>query len=125
MANISVPANRVWAALVEPEHVKEWLAVCRGGWAIRGQEFTLDFEDWEFFCCLTNRSVPPAARAPGTLEQLWRWVGWWRGGRPLGGPWRAARAVSGACRRSGDRRRNSLRGRTSPNGTSANGYGPA
>ena len=75
MANVSAPASRVWEALVEPEHVRRWLGICHGGWALRGRESTLDFEDGEFFYCSTSKSTPPTAARAGTLEYLWRWVG--------------------------------------------------
>lgn len=75
MANVPAPASRVWEALIEPEHVREWLGICHGSWAVRGKESTLDFEDGEFFYCSTNRSTPPTAARAGTLEYLWRWVG--------------------------------------------------
>jgi uncharacterized protein YndB with AHSA1/START domain/SAM-dependent methyltransferase len=75
MANVAAPASRVWEALVEPAHLREWLGVGHGGWAVRGRESTLDFEDGEFFYCSTSRSTPPTAARPGTLEYLWRWVG--------------------------------------------------
>src|SRR6476469_7565332 len=57
MATIPQPAHRVWEALVEPEHVQQCLAVCRGGWAERGEESTLDFEDGEFFDCYTEKAA--------------------------------------------------------------------
>jgi len=69
------PADRVWTALTDPEHVRNWLSVCRGQWAVRDAESTLDFEDGEFFYCRTTRSSPPSAARPGTLSYLWRWVG--------------------------------------------------
>lgn len=75
MATIPAPAERVWAALTGPEHVKEWLASCRGQWAVRSQEATLDFEDGEFFYCFTRKCAAPTAGRPGTLSYLWRWVG--------------------------------------------------
>ncbi|HKS97922.1 MAG TPA: SRPBCC domain-containing protein, partial [Rugosimonospora sp.] len=75
MATIPEPADRVWSALVQAEHIREWLGVVHGGWATRGRESTLDFEDGEFFYCRTEQSTPPAAARPGTLRYLWRWVG--------------------------------------------------
>ena len=75
MAVTPAPAARVWAALTEPQRVREWLAVCRGGWAVRDAESTLDFEDGEFFYCRTTRSSAPTAARAGTLSYLWRWVG--------------------------------------------------
>lgn len=75
MANIPFPADQVWAALVEPDRLRQWLARCHGGWAKRGRESTLDFEDGEFFYCLTRKAAPPSRARPGTLDYLWRWVG--------------------------------------------------
>lgn len=69
------PADRVWAALTEPDHLREWFAVARGRWAVRGAESTLDFEDGEFFYCATSRSAPPTGTRAGALEHLWRWNG--------------------------------------------------
>ena len=75
MAITPAPAGRVWDALTDPEHVRNWLAVCRGRWAVRDAESTLDFEDGEFFYCRTTRSTAPTAARAGTLAYLWRWVG--------------------------------------------------
>ncbi|WP_305788074.1 methyltransferase [Symbioplanes lichenis] len=75
VASIPEPVGRVWEALVEPEHVARWLGVCHGGWARRGLESTLDFEDGEFFYCSTSRARPPTPAREGLLEYLWRWVG--------------------------------------------------
>ncbi|MCA1561443.1 MAG: methyltransferase domain-containing protein [Chloroflexi bacterium] len=75
MATIPEPAHRVWAALIDPERVREWLAVCRGDWATRDRESTLDFEDGEFFHCMTTKVTPPTAARVGVLRHLWRWVG--------------------------------------------------
>jgi uncharacterized protein YndB with AHSA1/START domain/SAM-dependent methyltransferase len=75
MGTIAAPAGRVWEALAGPEHVREWLGVCHDGWAVRGRESTLDFEDGEFFYCRTRRSTAPTTARPGTLEYLWRWLG--------------------------------------------------
>lgn len=75
MANIPAASSRVWAALVDPDQVGEWLGGCHGGWAVRDRESTLDFEDGEFFYCRTSRSTPPTAARPGVLTYLWRWVG--------------------------------------------------
>ena len=75
MGNTPAPADQVWAALTDPEHVKHWLAVCRGRWAERDAESMLDFEDGEFFYCRTTRCSPPTKARPGTLSYLWRWVG--------------------------------------------------
>ena len=75
MANVPAPASRVWEVLVKPEHVRQWLGICHGDWAVRGKESTLDFEDGEFFYCSTNKATPPTAARAGTLEYLWRWVG--------------------------------------------------
>ncbi|MEU4445539.1 methyltransferase [Actinosynnema sp. NPDC050801] len=72
---IPEPADRVWAALTDPDHLREWLAVARGSWAARGGESTLDFEDGEFFYCSTSRSTPPIGLQPGVLDHLWRWNG--------------------------------------------------
>lgn len=73
--SVPEPADRVWAALTDPAHVREWLGVCHGGWAARGSESTLDFEDGEFFYCSTSRVTPPTMARAGTLGYLWRWVG--------------------------------------------------
>lgn len=67
--------DEVWAALTDPERVANWLAVCRGDWAVAGRESMLDFEDGEFFWCRTGYSAQPAGLVPGTLRYLWRWVG--------------------------------------------------
>lgn len=75
IADIPQSAHRVWEALTEPRHVREWLAVCRGNWAVRDEESTLDFEDGEFFYCHTRRSTPPVGTQEGVLNYLWRWVG--------------------------------------------------
>jgi uncharacterized protein YndB with AHSA1/START domain len=75
MASIPEPAERVWAALAEAEHIGQWLGVVHGGWARRGRESTLDFEDGEFFYCRTEQATAPAGARPGTLRYLWRWVG--------------------------------------------------
>src|SRR5689334_12380964 len=75
MAVLPFPPALAWEALVSPGHLRQWLAVCRGGWAERDRESTLDFEDGEFFYCRTLRSVPPTGARPGVLAYLWRWVG--------------------------------------------------
>lgn len=75
MATISEPADRVWAALVEPAHIKEWFGVLSDDWTVRGRESTLDFEDGEFFYCRTMRATPPTPARPGVLNYLWRWLG--------------------------------------------------
>jgi uncharacterized protein YndB with AHSA1/START domain/2-polyprenyl-3-methyl-5-hydroxy-6-metoxy-1,4-benzoquinol methylase len=75
VATVPEPVDRVWAALVEPEQVAQWLGICHGGWARRGGESTLDFEDGEFFYCRTERVRPPTPARDGSLEFLWRWVG--------------------------------------------------
>src|SRR3712207_2229958 len=75
MAITPAPADRVWTALTDPEHVRHWLAVCHGQWAMRDAESTLDFEDGEFFYCRTSRCSAPTAARAGTLIYLWRWVG--------------------------------------------------
>lgn len=72
---ISASATRVWAALVEAESIAQWLAVCRGEWAVAGRECTLDFEDGEFFYCRTETVEPAGDEHQGTLSYLWRWVG--------------------------------------------------
>lgn len=68
----SEPADRVWAALVETEPVVQWLARCRGEWAVAGRESMLDFEDGEFFYCTTELVEPAGAEHPGTQWYLWR-----------------------------------------------------
>lgn len=75
MATIPESADRVWAALVEPVHIKEWFGVLDDNWAVRGRETTLDFEDGEFFYCRTVKAEPPTPARPGVLNYLWRWVG--------------------------------------------------
>ncbi|GAA5179056.1 hypothetical protein GCM10023322_07870 [Rugosimonospora acidiphila] len=75
MASIPEPADRIWDALINPDHIGQWLGVVHGGWAQRGRESTLDFEDGEFFYCRTDQSTPPAGARAGTLRYLWRWVG--------------------------------------------------
>lgn len=75
MAEMPFPPAQVWDALVTPAHVRQWLAVCRGRWAERDRESTLDFQDGEFFYCRTTRSSPPRGARAGTLAYLWRWVG--------------------------------------------------
>ncbi|GGM54493.1 hypothetical protein GCM10012275_27020 [Longimycelium tulufanense] len=75
MGSTTFPADQVWTALTEPEHVRHWLAVCRGSWAKRDAESMLDFEDGEFFWCRTLHSTPPTMARPGTLRYLWRWLG--------------------------------------------------
>ena len=72
---VPCPAARVWAALVEPEAVVQWLARCRGDWASAGRECMLDFEDGEFFYCATEVVEPADTEHQGTLKYLWRWVG--------------------------------------------------
>jgi uncharacterized protein YndB with AHSA1/START domain/SAM-dependent methyltransferase len=75
MATVPQPAERVWAALTEPDQLAMWLGIGHGGWARRGAESTLDFEDGEFFYCSTGRVSPPTSGREGVLEYLWRWVG--------------------------------------------------
>jgi len=75
MAVIPEPADRVWAALAEPVHLREWFGVLHGDWTVRGRESTLDFEDGEFFYCRTAKAVPPTPARPGVLTYLWRWLG--------------------------------------------------
>jgi uncharacterized protein YndB with AHSA1/START domain/SAM-dependent methyltransferase len=75
MATIPESADRVWAALVEPVHIKEWFGVLNDDWTIRGRESTLDFEDGEFFYCCTMKATPPTPARPGVLNYLWRWLG--------------------------------------------------
>jgi uncharacterized protein YndB with AHSA1/START domain len=72
---IPAPAERVWAALTDPDQVAHWLAVCRGDWAALEGESILDFEDGEFFLCRTDTVTEPHADRPGQLRYLWRWVG--------------------------------------------------
>lgn len=64
------PAARVWEALVTPERVARWLAVCRGSLSAVGSETTLDFEDGEFFLVRTTDAVPNQE-----LIYLARWLG--------------------------------------------------
>jgi uncharacterized protein YndB with AHSA1/START domain/SAM-dependent methyltransferase len=75
MATIPAPADRVWAALVEPAQLREWFGVPNDSWAVRGRESTLDFEDGEFFYCATIKAEQPTPARPGVLTYLWRWVG--------------------------------------------------
>ncbi|WP_158071166.1 methyltransferase domain-containing protein [Streptomyces sp. CB03234] len=77
VSTVTVPESpgEVWAALTDPERVAQWLAVCRGAWAVAGRESMLDFEDGEFFWCRTLAAVPPRAHTSGRLRLLWRWVG--------------------------------------------------
>ena len=75
MVTIPEPADRVWAALAEPVHLKEWFGVMNDDWTVRGRESTLDFEDGEFFYCRTMKATPPTPARPGVLNYLWRWVG--------------------------------------------------
>jgi uncharacterized protein YndB with AHSA1/START domain/SAM-dependent methyltransferase len=75
MARIGERAERVWAALTEPAHLRNWLGVGDENWAVRGKESTLDFEDGEFFYCRAAKSSPPTAGRAGVLNYLWRWVG--------------------------------------------------
>src|SRR5829696_6681751 len=60
MGNTPAPPEQVWAALTDPDHVRHWLAVCRGRWAERDAESMLDCEDGEFFFCRT----PAASHRP-------------------------------------------------------------
>lgn len=77
VSEVTIPlsAAAVWAALVEPDAVAHWLAVCRGDWAVAGCESTLDFEDGEYFYCRTESVEAATADRQGSLTYLWRWVG--------------------------------------------------
>jgi uncharacterized protein YndB with AHSA1/START domain len=78
VTDIEIPATAdvVWRALVTPEALRQWLAVCRGSLTSEGRDCILDFEDGEFFLCRTVRCVPPnGARGHAELQYLWRWLG--------------------------------------------------
>jgi uncharacterized protein YndB with AHSA1/START domain len=67
---IPVEPERVWKALTDPSHLKEWLAVCHGSLLDPNADCILDFEDGEFFLCR-----PQLVRPPLQLQYLWRWLG--------------------------------------------------
>lgn len=69
-ADLPHPPDAVWRALVDPEALRLWLAVCHGSLERPGAEATLDFEDGEFFYCHVLE-----AEAPRRLRWLWRWLG--------------------------------------------------
>jgi uncharacterized protein YndB with AHSA1/START domain len=73
--HIPAPADRVWSALTDPEQLAQWLAVCKGQWAVIDGESVLDFEDGEFFFCRTRVAREPGGSGRGQLTYLWRWVG--------------------------------------------------
>lgn len=77
VSGVTVPyaVDDVWAALVDVDAVAQWLAVCRGGWGVAGEESMLDFEDGEFFYCSTQSVRPPDDSHRGELTYQWRWVG--------------------------------------------------
>jgi len=72
VSSVVVPHSvvRVWEALVTPERVARWFAVCRGSLGEVGSETTLDFEDGEFFLVRTTDVVPNRE-----LTYLARWLG--------------------------------------------------
>ncbi|GAA4461861.1 SRPBCC family protein [Phytohabitans houttuyneae] len=67
--------QRVWEVLTGPDHVRHWLAVVRGTIAEVDAEFHYDFEDGEFFHCLTTEVEPPRGGTTASLSYFWRWVG--------------------------------------------------
>lgn len=70
------PIGEVWAALTDPEHVARWLAPVSGAWASPGRPVLLDFEDGEFFRCLTDEvRAPDESGTSAELRYRWRWVG--------------------------------------------------
>lgn len=72
VTTIHIPASPddIWHALIEPDALKLWLAVCHGSLEQRDADWMLDFEDGEFFL---GRStiVEPGVQ----LQYLWRWLG--------------------------------------------------
>ncbi|GAA2718657.1 MULTISPECIES: SRPBCC family protein [Streptomyces] len=74
-AELPEPLERVWQALTEPEHIRHWLAECRGTPARKQQEYLLDFEDGEFFQCRTEEVTPPFGADRALYRHLWRWAG--------------------------------------------------
>ena len=70
------PLDEVWEALIDPDHVALWLAPISMDWATPGQHSMLDFEDGEFFWCLTDEVRAPADQGNSAkLSYRWRWVG--------------------------------------------------
>lgn len=71
---IPQPADAAWAALVDPEALRRWLAVCSGSLEEVERDCVLDFEDGEFFLCRPKRAG--ATPIGGyELHYLWRWLG--------------------------------------------------
>lgn len=67
---VPYPPSHVWEALVTPERVAGWFAICRGSLSAVGSETMLDFEDGEFFLVRTTSAVPAQE-----LSYLTRWLG--------------------------------------------------
>jgi uncharacterized protein YndB with AHSA1/START domain len=76
VAQLPFSPAEVWAALVDPDAVKLWLAQCRGSLEAVGREVVLDFEDGEFFLCRPQRAGE-AEDDPRVYElrYVWRWLG--------------------------------------------------
>jgi uncharacterized protein YndB with AHSA1/START domain len=72
------PLERVWRALVEPDELRLWLALCHGA-VEEGQDLVLDFEDGEFFLVRPQTVAAPGPGSNGSggaeLRWLWRWLG--------------------------------------------------
>jgi uncharacterized protein YndB with AHSA1/START domain len=87
------PVARVSEAVVEPDALVNWLALCRGRLDAAGTETMLDFEDGEFFLCRTmyagEAKDDPRAYM---LRYVWRWLGV---GQPATVTWRIAPADAG------------------------------
>jgi uncharacterized protein YndB with AHSA1/START domain len=90
---VPAPVERVKAALVDPEAVAQWIAVCRGHLDAAGSETMLDFEDGEFFLCRTTYAGE-AEDDPRAyiLRYVWRWLGI---GQPATVTWRLDPADGG------------------------------
>jgi uncharacterized protein YndB with AHSA1/START domain len=71
-----VPAepDTVWSALLEPDSLRLWLAVCHGSLDGHDTDVTLDFEDGEFFLC-RPKGAGPTSQGGYELKYLWRWLG--------------------------------------------------
>jgi len=72
---VPLPLEQVWAGLTDREHLGRWLAPADPGWAVTGRTCVLDFQDGEFFWCLTDAVRPPQAGGTAELVHRWRWVG--------------------------------------------------
>jgi uncharacterized protein YndB with AHSA1/START domain len=68
--DLAAPTEEAWQALVDPQRLATWFAVCHGSLEKVGKDTTLDFEDGEFFLVRTVEIEP---------RRKLRYLAWWLG----------------------------------------------